>query len=191
MASPVHLLGISGSLRRRSFNTALLRAAGEMLPESVTLDITDLAPIPFYNEDIEQEQGFPEPVQHLRAAIAACDAILFAVPEYNYSITGVLKNAIDWASRSGPGPRAPSPLRQKPFGMMGVGSVFGTVRAQMHMRQITLHNDMRALSKPDVLLARAGDKFDADLRLTDEPTRKMVGELVVALVAWTRQLRGG
>jgi chromate reductase len=185
MANKIHVLGFSGSLRKGSFNTALLRAAVELLPEGMTLEIFDLSPLPFFNSDLEA-QGTPEAVKNFKARIAAADALLIATPEYNYSIPGVLKNAIDWASRT---PKD-SPLNGKPVAMTGAGGMFGTVRAQMHLRQIALHNGMLVLAKPEVYVARASEKFDTAGRLIDEPTRQRLRELLEALAAWTRKLRG-
>jgi len=127
----VHVLGISGSLRKASYNTALLRPASELLPRGMTLEVFDLSSIPLYNDDV-RALGFPKPVQEFRSRIAAADALLIATPEYNFSIPGVLKNAIDWASRP-PDP----PLDGKPLAIMGASTGnFGTVRAQMHLRQV-------------------------------------------------------
>ncbi len=153
MTSPIRVLGFSGSLRKGLYNTALLRAASELLPEGMTLGIFDLSPIPLYNGDVEVA-GAPESVQNFKARIAAADALLIATPEYNYSIPGVLKNAIDWASR----PPKDSPLNGKPLAMMGAGGLLGTVRAQMHLRDILLHNNVLVLNKPEVYVARAAEK---------------------------------
>jgi chromate reductase len=182
---PVHILGISGSLRKGSYNTALLRAAAEMLPEAVTLSIADLSPIPLYNQDLMTDR-FPEPVEELRGRIAQADALLFATPEYNYSLPAVLKNAVDWASRP------PSqPLAGKPAAIMGASpGMLGTARSQMHLRQVFVFVDVHPINKPEVLVARAHEKFDADGKLTDEATRKHVRQLLESLVAWTRRLRG-
>ncbi|MBM4419509.1 MAG: NAD(P)H-dependent oxidoreductase [Chloroflexi bacterium] len=183
------ILGISGSLRRLSHNTELLRVAAANLPDGARLEIFDLSPLPFYNADLEAEHGFPEPVQRFRDAIADADALIFACPEYNYSVTGVLKNALDWASRPvfGP-PRQPAPLQHKPFGIVGAGGRFGTLRAQLHLRQIAIHSEMRGLMRPEVFVERAREKFDAEGRLTDERVRGEVRDLVYALVAFTREL---
>jgi chromate reductase len=158
-----------------------------MLPESMSLEIFDLSPIPLYNGDVEAT-GIPEPVQNFKARIAAADALLIATPEYNYSIPGVLKNAIDWASR----PPKDSPLNGKPVAIMGAsGGPGGTIRAQMHLRHVFVFTNMLPLNKPEVRVMRAAEKFDAEGRLTDEATRKEVRALLEALAAWTRQLRGG
>jgi chromate reductase len=185
VTSPIHVLGISGSLRKGSLNTALLRAAGEMLPEGMTLEIYDLSGIPFYNGDVE-DAGFPEPVVHFKSRIAAADALLIACPEYNYSLTGVLKNAIDWASR----PIKGTPFYGKPAAIMGAGGRYGSTRAQMHLRQIAVYVNLLPLSQPQLAIIGAAEKFDANLKLTDEPTRQALRALLEALAAWTRRLSG-
>jgi chromate reductase len=188
MASPaaMKVLGISGSLRKGSFNSAALRAASELLPDGMTLEIADIGEVPLYNDDVRQ-QGFPPPVQRLRAQILAADALLFATPEYNYSISGVLKNAIDWASRP-PDP----PVIGKPVGIMGAtGGLWGTLRAQYHLRQVCVFLNMMPVNKPEVFIAQAQTKFDAAGKLTDQATRDIIGQLLVALRDWTRRLRQG
>lgn len=183
MTRPVHVLGFSGSLRRGSLNTALLRAASELLPDGMTLEIHDLAAIPLYNGDVEAS-GVPAPVQAFKERIAAADALLIATPEYNYSISGVLKNALDWASRP-----VPSPMSGKPLAIAGAGGRFGTVRAQLHLRQIAVYLNLLPLNKPELMIPLAWEKFDAEGRLTDEPTRTALRDLLVALGDWTRLLR--
>lgn len=181
----IHVLGISGSLRKGSYNTALLAAASELLPEGMTLEKFDLSSIPLYNEDV-RALGYPKPVLELRDRIAASDALLIATPEYNYSIPGVLKNAIDWASRP-PDP----PLNGKPVAIMGASTGnFGTVRAQMHLRQVCVYCNMFPVNRPEVLVMRAREKFDAGGRLADEDARGFLRDLLVALADWTRRLRG-
>jgi len=180
----IHVLGISGSLRKGSYNTGLLHAASEVLPEGMTLETFDLSSIPLYNDDVRL-LGYPEPVKEFRDRIAAADALLIATPEYNYSIPGVLKNAIDWASR----PPHP-PLDGKPVAIMGASTGnFGTVRAQMHLRQVCVYCNMFPLNKPEVLVMRARDKFDADGRLVDETGRGLVRDILLALANWVRRLR--
>ncbi len=180
----IHILGISGSLRKESYNTKLLRAAAEMLPEDMTLEIFDLSPIPLYNEDVRQ-RGYPESVQAFRERIATADALLIATPEYNGSLSGVLKNALDWASRS-PDP----PLNEKPTAIMGAttGS-FGTAKAQMHLRAVCASLNMFLVNKPGVLVMRAQDKFDTQGHLIDETARGFLKALLEALMAWTQRLR--
>lgn len=182
MAMHIHILGISGSLRRGSFNTALLRNAQAMLPEGASLEIADLSGIPLFNQDDEHEP--PEAVRALKAKIAGADALLFAVPEYNHSIPGVLKNAIDWASR----PAADQPFSGKPAAVMGAGGRFGAVRAQLHFRQIAACLNMLLLPKPELMVPSAQQKFDADGALTDPEARDQLKALVDALVAWARKL---
>jgi len=180
----IHVLGISGSLRRGSYNTALLRAALELLPEGMTLETFDLSSIPLYNDDV-RALGYPEPVRKFRDRIAAADALLIATPEYNYSIPGVLKNAIDWASRP-PNP----PLDGKPVAIMGASTGnFGTVRAQMHLRQVCVYCNMLPLNRPEVLVMRARDKFDANGRLVDETARGFIRDMLLALADWVQRLR--
>ena len=171
----IRILGISGSLRNGSYNTALLEAAGVMAPEGVEFVSRSLAEIPMYNADLEAV-GDPEPVTRLKQAIVSADGLLIATPEYNYSVSGALKNALDWISR----PPRFSPIHQKPVAMMGVGGMLGTVRAQMHLRQILLHSDARVLSRPEVYVSRGSDKFDDRGTLVDEPTRLQVKKLMRA-----------
>jgi len=183
--TPVRVLGISGSLRKASHNTGLLRAALTMLPEGMTLEIAEIGSLPLYNGDLEAA-GEPAPVSELKSRIGSADAVLIACPEYNYSVTGVLKNALDWASR----PVKTSPLNGKPLAMMGAGGAQGTVRAQMHLRQILLHNGALALPKPELYVYRSREKFDEAGELTDDHTKESLRTLLQALRAWTRRMRG-
>lgn len=179
----IHVLGMSGSLRKGSYNTALLAAASELLPEGMTLERFDLSSIPLYNDDI-RALGYPKPVQEFRDRIASADALLIATPEYNYSIPGILKNAIDWASRP-PDP----PLNGKPVAIMGASTGnFGTARAQMHLRQVCVYCNMFPVNRPEVLVMRAREKFDAGGRLVDEVARGFLRDLLAALADWTRRL---
>ena len=180
MAEEVVLAGIAGSLRRDSFNAALLREAQSLAPADVRLDIVDLAELPLYNRDLEDD-GVPAPVEEFRRALAAADGLVVATPEYNYSIPGVLKNAIDWASRP-----PDSPLDGKPMAIMGAGGRLGTVRAQMHLREIALHNSMRVMIDPEVLVAGAWSAFDDQGRLTDERLRERVRQLMTAFGEFVR-----
>lgn len=184
MSDPIRILGLSGSLRRASLNTALLRAAGELLPADAVLEIHPLHDLPFFNEDVEAE-GVPAPVQALKARIAAADALLLAVPEYNHSIAPALKNALDWASR----PYGQSVLVGKPVAFLGAGGGLGTVRAQSHMRDVAAGTGMHVLNGTEVFVSNAHARFDDALRLSDEPTRAIIGRMLAGLVTWTRQIQ--
>ena len=183
MADPIKVLGISGSLRAGSFNSGLLRAAASVLPPNMEMTTFPLHDIPLFNADVEA-QGNPEPVTALQQAIGEADGLLFAVPEYNYSITGVLKNAFDWASRG-----RPSTLDGKPAAIMGVGGRSGTVRAQMHMRQIALHNSMRVMIDPELLLVRSRRRQDPDGNVTDDDLLERLREFMAAFDEWIRHCR--
>lgn len=186
MTTTVKILGIAGSLREKSHNKALLRAAGTLLPEGASLETFDLAPIPPYNDDL-LTHGFPEPVKTLRDKISAADALLFATPEYNYSLPGVLKNAIDWASR----PPRPIPFNDKPIAIMGAsGGASGTLRAQYHLRQVAVFLDMHPINKPEVFIRFANEKIDQNGNVTDQETLNQIKALLEALATWTRRLRG-
>ena len=185
MDNTIRVLGISGSLRKNSVNSGLLRAAQKVTPPEMVLSVFDLGSIPMYNEDV-LAQEIPETVREFKSKIAASDALLIATPEYNYSVPGVLKNAIDWASR----PPKDSPLNGKPLAIMGAGGVMGTVRAQMSLRQIAVFTNMYPLNKPEVLVSRAHEKFDTEGNLKDEPTLQSIRSLLEALVRWTLQLQG-
>lgn len=178
------VLGISGSLRQRSLNSALLQAAAELAPIEMQIEIFDLAPIPLFNADLRLE-GEPQAVVEFKARIQKADAVLIATPEYNHSIPGVLKNALDWASH----PRSESPLREKPLAMMGAGGSFGTLQAQNHLREIALALGMQALNRPQLYIARAWEKFDSQGCLTDEATRQRLAALLEALAHWTLRLQ--
>jgi chromate reductase len=183
-SAAVTALGISGSLRKGSFNTAALRAALELVPDGLTLDIAAIGEIPLYNEDVRQA-GFPPVVQRLRERVLAAEALLFVTPEYNFSVPGVLKNAIDWVSRP-----PDQPFNGKPVAMMGASAGnSGTMRAQYHLRQSCVFLNMLPVNKPEVFIAQAAGKFDPAGRLTDQPTRDFIAQLLVALRDWTRRLR--
>ena len=183
--TPISVLAISGSLRKTSYNSGLIRAAMQVLPEGMTIETFDLAPIPLYDGDVESA-GIPEGVKALKARIAAADALLITTPEYNSSIPGVLKNALDWASR----PPKESPFIGKPTAIMGAGGIMGTVRAQIALRQVAASLNLAILNKPEVMVARSWEKFDADGNLKDEPTFQQIAELLKALQTWTGRLRG-
>jgi chromate reductase, NAD(P)H dehydrogenase (quinone) len=150
----------------------------------MTIETFDLAPIPLYNEDVKQ-QGFPPPVQEFREKIRAADALLIVTPEYNYSISGVLKNAIDWASRP-----PDQPFEEKPIAIMGASpGRFGSARAQYHLRQCFIFLNGLVMNRPEVMIGNASQMFDDQLRLTDQPTRELIAKLLVSLVDWTRRCR--
>lgn len=172
------ILGIAGSLRKASLNRALLRAAVELAPNGVTIDTFDLAAIPPYNGD--EELNPPASVVDLKARIRAAGAVLFATPEYNFSIPGVLKNAIDWASR----PYGDNAWEGKAVAIMGASpAILGTARSQYHLRQCFLNIDVVAVTRPEVMIGNATERFDADLTLIDPKSREMVARLLEALIA--------
>ena len=180
------VLGISGSLRQGSYNSAALRAAGELLPEGMTLETFSLREFPLYDEDVRQV-GFPPVVQEFRQRIAAADALLIVTPEYNYSVSGVLKNAIDWASRP-----PEQPFHGKPIAIMGASpSMLGTARAQYHLRQMFVYLNGLVLNQPEVMIADAPSKFDQEGKLTDSKTQEFIRKLLVALKHWTLLVSAG
>jgi chromate reductase, NAD(P)H dehydrogenase (quinone) len=190
LTSPIHVLGFAGSLRQASYNRRLLQVAGELLPAGMTLETFDLAPIPLYNEDLEIADGLPASVRNFHARLAAADAFLLVTPEYNFSISGVLKNALDWASRRTQDGN-PSPLTDKPAAILGGGGRLGTARAQLHLRDILLHNDVHVLNTPQVYVIGVRNYFDQEGNLTDQGIRDQIATLMAALADWTRRLRGG
>ena len=186
MATSVSVLGFAGSLRKASYNRAALQAAVELAPPDTRLETFDLRGIPLYDGDVEAA-GLPEAVRRFRERIAAADALLIVTPEYNYSMAGVLKNAIDWASRP-----PDQPFHGKPVAILGASmGGFGTARAQYHLRQTCVYLNMLPLNKPEVFIAAAHQKVDAAGRLKDEPARASIRALLEALAAWTRRLRPG
>ncbi len=183
MARDLKILGIVGSLRQKSYNRFLMRVAGEVLPDGATLTVADIGDLPLFNEDMEADA--PESVHTLKRQIEEAGAILFATPEYNYSVPGVLKNAIDWASR----PYGQNSFAHKPAAIMGASvGMLGTARAQYHLRQSFVFLQVAVLSQPEVMVPAAYEKFDADGNLTDDKTREKVKELIDALVAWAERL---
>jgi chromate reductase len=185
---PVTILGIAGSLRARSYNRALLRAAGDLLPDGVELRVFDIAGIPPYDADAEAA-GLPPAVAALKDAIRSADGLLFATPEYNYGVPGVLKNAIDWASRAAPGERPC--LAGKAAGIIGASpGQGGTLRAQAQLRQAFVFTQTYALQGPEFALARCAERFDAELRLSDEKSRELLRAYLVRLRDWAERLRG-
>jgi chromate reductase len=180
------ILGIAGSLRKASYNRAALRAAQGLAPVGVRIEIFELEGIRPYNQDLENDP--PAPVREMKVAVRAADALFFCSPEYNYSIPGVLKNAIDWGSR----PPKDNCWAGKPGALMGVSTgLLGTARMQYHLRQVFLNVGVQAVVRPEVMIGQAAQKFDAELNLTDEKTRDFVRQLIVALVDWARLLERG
>jgi chromate reductase len=173
----ITILGIVGSLRKDSFNRLILKAAQELQPDGAVLELVELQGIPVFNQD--DEMAPPASVVEFKRRILAADAILFATPEYNYSLPGGLKNAIDWGSR----PYGESVWLGKPAAMMGasIGSL-GTARAQYHLRQILVAQDMPVVNQPEVMISNAAQRFDPNGKLTDEPTRQLIQKLLVALL---------
>lgn len=179
------VLGFAGSLRLGSYNRSLLRAARELAPEGMTIDIFDLASIPLYNADVEA-QGDPEPVAAFKTAIRHADALLIACPEYNHGVPGVLKNAIDWASR----PPRTAALDRKPLALIGASpGMTGTARGQSQLRQAFVFTNSYALPQPEMLVAHAQEKFDDQGRLTDENTRDFLRRMLGALAEWAIRFR--
>jgi chromate reductase, NAD(P)H dehydrogenase (quinone) len=175
----------AGSLRRGSFNRALIRAAEELAPEDMTIEPVEIGELPFYNADVEA-QGDPPSVAAFKEALRRADGILIATPEYNDGIPAVLTNAIDWGSRL-PGR---SPLIGKPVAIMGASpSQIGTARAQPHLRQLLGHVHARVLPPPELLVAKAHERFDSGLRLKDEGTRKVLAHLLERFSRWIARER--
>jgi chromate reductase len=178
-----NILGIAGSLRKGSFNAAALRAAQELAPTGMTIEIFDIGAIPLYNDDV-RAQGFPPAVADLRAKIKAADGLLLSTPEYNYSTSGVLKNVVDWASRP-----PEHPFDGKPIALMGASAgALGTARAQYHLRHMFIFLNAHILNRPEVFIGAASTKFDAAGKLTDQPTRDFVAAMLVAFDAWIKKL---
>jgi chromate reductase len=181
--SGISVLGICGSLRKASYNMAALRAAIALKPAGMSVTVADISQIPPYNEDV-RVVGFPPSVETLRQEIAASDALLFACPEYNYSMSGVLKNAIDWASRP-----PDQPFAGKPCAIIGAAAgMAGSARAQYDLRRSCVFLDMHPLNKPEVLIGQAHTKFDAEGNLLDEVAKNLIRDLMAALAGWARQI---
>jgi len=179
----INILGFAGSLRKGSYNRALLRAALDLTPREARLEIFDLEGIPPFSQDLESQM--PERVREFKNKIKAADAVLFVTPEHNYSIPGVLKNAIDWASR----PHGDNSFEGKPAAIMSASTgMLGGARAQYHLRQVCVYLNMFPVNKPEVFVSFAGQKFDEQGTLADEKTREFVKGLLEALVSWTKRL---
>jgi chromate reductase, NAD(P)H dehydrogenase (quinone) len=184
MSETIKVLAFAGSLRKNSFNKALIRAAIELAPEHMAVEIFDLEGISPFNEQFESNP--PQKIKEFKDKIRNADALLIATPEYNYSVPGVLKNAIDCASR----PRADSPLIGKPVAIMSASTGrFGGARAQYHLRQTFVFLDMQPINHPEVMLSDAAHNVDVNGNVTNEQTRQLIGQLLEALAAWTIKLK--
>jgi chromate reductase len=183
--SAFKIVAISGSLRKKSFNTASLHAARELAPEGVSVEIAEIGDLPLYNEDLRVDGSYPAPVQRLLKHLHEADAILIAGPEYNYGVTAALKNALDWCSRP------PSkPFAYKAVGIFGVsGGAAGTARAQAHLRGILVGLDAYAVNQPQVMIGGAQSKFDADGKFIDQAGRDFIKQHLAALVKLAKQLK--
>ncbi|MFF5338385.1 NADPH-dependent FMN reductase [Streptomyces sp. NPDC013181] len=190
--TPIDVLALSGSLRADSHNTALLRAARAIAPEGVAIDLyAGLRDIPPYDMDLDTPDRRPAAVAELRARIAAADALLIATPEFNYSIPGVLKNALDWVSTDWTGTEG-LPLRRKPIALAGAAPTsFGSVLAQLALRQVFLWTDSDLVVKPEVIVFRSHERFDVEGDLTDPTTRRLLAELLDALAHKVEAARAG
>lgn len=183
MTATLNVLGIWGSLRKGSLNTMALKAAQKLAPEGMVIEPFDLRDVPLYDDDVRQV-GFPPVVASLREAVRAANALLLVTPEYNYSYSGVIKNAIDWVSRP-----PEHPFTDKPVAIMSASpGMLGGARAQYHLRQCFIFLDARVLARPEVMIAQAQGKFAADGSLGDEPTAKVLAEILVALRDWTLRI---
>ena len=181
----IQLLGFAGSLRKGSYNRALLRAAIAEAPDGVTIETTEIGDIPLYNADQDTDTP-PEPVRRFRDQIREADGLLIATPEYNYSIPGGLKNAIDWASR----PATNSALKHKPIGIMGTaGGRFGSVRAQLALRQVFVFTESFVMLKPEIVLPNETQLFNEQRELVDDDVRALLTQFMEAFAAWTRRMR--
>ena len=181
----IKILAISGSLRKGSFNTALINHAIRLAPQHIIIERFDISSIPLYNEDIRTEQGEPGIVAEFKQKILEADALLIASPEYNYSIAGVMKNAIDWASR----PIDTSPFDGKPVAFMSAGGGLGAARAQYHLRQVAVYLNMHPVNKPEVMVPRAYEKIDKEGNLLEKSIEEKIINLLNALYEWTIQLK--
>jgi chromate reductase, NAD(P)H dehydrogenase (quinone) len=175
----VSIFGFAGSLRLGSYNKMLLKIAQELSPENVKIEIFDLEGIPIFNQDLENKPN--DKLKIFKEKIKAADGLLIVTPEYNYSVPGVLKNAIDAASR----PSGTNPFEEKPIGIMGASiGMIGTARAQYHLRQTMVFLNTYIMNRPEIMVPFAEKKFDQTGRLTDEVTRQKVKEFMVALLQW-------
>jgi len=185
MNEKIRILGIAGSLRQESFNRATLREATKLVPENAEIEIFELdGDIPGFNQD--DEKNPPQKIVELKQKIREADAILFVTPEYNYSVPGVLKNAIDWASR----PHGDNAFNGKPAAIMGasIGNI-ATARAQYHLRQMFVFLNIFPVNQPEVMIGNAAEKFDEQGNLKDETTKKFIRDLLAELVSYTKKMK--
>jgi chromate reductase len=182
MTDKISILIFGGSLRKGSYNKALLQAALEMVPDNAWMETFDITSFPLFNQDLEQSP--PQVINDFKAKIKAADAILIVTPEYNYSIPGFLKNAIDWASR----PYSDNAFNKKPVAFMGASiGMIGTARAQYHLRQACVWLNMYPMNHPEIMVPFAQEKVDEKGRLIDKMTRETIKEFLAAFVAWARK----
>jgi len=183
MSEPIKLVAFCGSLRKASFNRLALQEFIARLPSGAKAETIEIGDWPLYNADV-QAQGFPAAVQAAQQKMLAADGIVFATPEYNYSVSGVLKNAIDWLSRL-----TPQPFAAKPIAMFGAaGGPLGSARAQYHLRQMMVFLDGRPVNKPEVMIGAAQTKF-VDGKFTDEVGAKLLSDLGASLALAIRQAK--
>jgi chromate reductase len=184
VAKPIIILGFAGSLRKGSYNKAVLHAASELVPKDAKLEIFDINGVPLFNQDLEDRM--PQKVKEFKAKIRAADALLIATPEYNYSVPGVLKNAIDWASR----PYGDNSFEGKPVAVMSASpGMLGGARAQYHLRQVLVALNMHPVNRPEVMVVSIDEKIDEKGNLTDEETSKRIRQLLESLVKWAKRLK--
>jgi len=183
MAEKIRILGISGSLRKSSFNTSALRAAIELCPDEAEIEICEIGHLPLFDQDFETD--LPTAIREFKEKVAAADAIIFSTPEYNYSVPGGLKNAIDCGSR----PYGQSAWEGKPAAIMGASpGAIGTARAQYDLRKMMVFLNMFPINKPEIMIGNCSSKFDEAGNLTDETTRKFIRQMLEALIAWTKKI---
>ncbi len=184
MSTDIRILGICGSLRAKSYNKYALQAARAAMPQGMTMEVAEIGDFPLFNQDV-CDKGFPEPVARFRRQIAQADALYFATPEYNYSVTGVLKNAIDWASRP-----PEQPFNNKPAAMVSATvGIKGGVSSQYDLRKILAQLGVFLLVRPEVFIGSEASKFDAEGRLTDETTRKFLADQMLAFRDWIARVK--
>jgi chromate reductase len=184
-AAPLRIVGIAGSLRRGSWNRRLLEAARGLAPAGLHVDLVDLADIPLYDGDLDTDDRRPESVRRLKQLVAEADGVLFATPEYNHSVPGVLQNAIDWVSR----PAMKSPLAGKPVAIMGSSpGALGAARAQQQLKLVLMSTLAQVMPHPGVSVGMVAEKFDESGNLVHEPTRQFLTAFLAQLADWIRHV---